>query len=101
MWLVTSPDVANVSGEYFFDQEQKPPSPEARDTETAGRLWEISERQCAVSREAPKPAHDFAQQSRRVKTVFEIVGFVVAGAASWFGTAVLGRPIRHYLRFVW
>jgi hypothetical protein len=36
-----------------------------------------------------------------VKTVFEIVGFVVAGAASWFGTAVLGRPIRHYLRFAW
>ena len=23
---------------------------EAQDTETAGRLWEISERQCAVSR---------------------------------------------------
>ena len=49
VWLVTSPDVANVSGGYFFDQEQKPPSPEAQDTETAGRLWEISERQCAVS----------------------------------------------------
>ena len=49
VWLVTSPDVANVSGVYFFDQEQKPPSPEAQDTETAGRLWEISERQCAVS----------------------------------------------------
>jgi len=44
----TSPDVANVSGVYFFDQEQMPPSPEAQDTETAGRLWEISERQCAV-----------------------------------------------------
>ena len=25
---------------YFFDQEQRPPSPEAQDTETAGRLWE-------------------------------------------------------------
>ena len=49
VWLATSPDVANVSGVYFFDQEQKPPSPEAQDTETAGRLWEISERQCAVS----------------------------------------------------
>src|SRR5215813_10076031 len=50
VWLATSPDVANVSGVYFFDQEQRPPSPEAQDTGTAGRLWEISERQCAVSR---------------------------------------------------
>ena len=49
VWLATSPDVANVSGGYFFDQEQRPPSPEAQDRETAGRLWEISERQCAVS----------------------------------------------------
>ena len=49
VWLATSPNVANVSGGYFFDQQQRPPSPEARDTETAGRLWEISERQCAVS----------------------------------------------------
>ena len=50
VWLATSPDVANVSGAYFFDQEQRPPSPAAQDTETAGRLWEISERQCAASR---------------------------------------------------
>ena len=56
VWLATSPDVANVSGGYFFDQRQRPPSPEAEDTETAGRLWEISERQCAGSGEAPKPA---------------------------------------------
>jgi len=38
-----------VNGVYFFDQEQRPPSPEAQDTETAARLREISERQCAVS----------------------------------------------------
>jgi NAD(P)-dependent dehydrogenase (short-subunit alcohol dehydrogenase family) len=49
VWLATSPDVANVSGVYFFDQEQIRPSPEAQDRETARRLWEISERQCAVS----------------------------------------------------
>ena len=49
VWLATSPDVANVSGAYFFDQQQRPPSPEPQDTETAGRLWEISERQCTVS----------------------------------------------------
>jgi NAD(P)-dependent dehydrogenase (short-subunit alcohol dehydrogenase family) len=49
VWLATSPDIANVSGRYFFDQEQRPPSPEAQDAETARRLWEISERQCMVS----------------------------------------------------
>jgi NADP-dependent 3-hydroxy acid dehydrogenase YdfG len=27
VWLATSPDVANVSGAYFFDQEQIPPAP--------------------------------------------------------------------------
>jgi hypothetical protein len=46
VWLATSPDVTNVSGAYFFDQKQIPPSPEAQDTETARWLWEISERQC-------------------------------------------------------
>jgi hypothetical protein len=49
VWLATSPHVAHVSGVYFFDQEQIPPSPEAQDRETARRLWEISERQCALS----------------------------------------------------
>src|SRR5262245_6603566 len=49
VWLATSPDVTNVSGGYFFDQQQRPPSPAAEDSETAGRLWEISQRQCAVS----------------------------------------------------
>jgi NAD(P)-dependent dehydrogenase (short-subunit alcohol dehydrogenase family) len=48
VWLATSPEVANVSGAYFFDQKQIRPSPEAQDTATARRLWEISERQCAV-----------------------------------------------------
>jgi hypothetical protein len=48
VWLATSPDVANVSGVYF-DHKQRPPSPEAQDTVTARRLWEISERQCALS----------------------------------------------------
>ena len=54
VWLATSPDVTNVSGGYFIDQQQRPPSPEAEDTETAGRLWEISERQCAVSGRSAK-----------------------------------------------
>jgi hypothetical protein len=49
VWLATSPDVANVSGGYFFAQEPRTPSPEAQDADTAQRLWEISEHQCAVS----------------------------------------------------
>jgi NAD(P)-dependent dehydrogenase (short-subunit alcohol dehydrogenase family) len=52
VWLATSPDVVNVSGVYFFDQEKRLPSPEAQDTDTARRLWEISERQCAVQSSA-------------------------------------------------
>jgi hypothetical protein len=48
VWLATSPDIANVSGGYFFDQNRMSPSAEAQDTGTAGRLWEISERQCAA-----------------------------------------------------
>jgi NAD(P)-dependent dehydrogenase (short-subunit alcohol dehydrogenase family) len=38
-----------VSGAYFFDRQEKRPSPKAQDPEIARRLWEISERQCAVS----------------------------------------------------
>ncbi len=58
VWLATSPEVANVSGGYFFDQQQRPPNPKAQDTEIAGRLWEISERQCAVSeRSWAKPTY--------------------------------------------
>ncbi|MET0640624.1 MAG: SDR family NAD(P)-dependent oxidoreductase [Hyphomicrobium sp.] len=49
VWLATSPDVANVSGGYFFDRQKRSPSPKAQDTETARRLWEISEQQCAIS----------------------------------------------------
>jgi NAD(P)-dependent dehydrogenase (short-subunit alcohol dehydrogenase family) len=52
VWLATSPDVADVSGMYFFDQEERPPSPQAQDTGTARRLWEISERQCALQSSA-------------------------------------------------
>ena len=54
VWLATSPDVVDVSGRYFFDHERRPPSPEAQDTETARRLWEISERQCADSAQSPE-----------------------------------------------
>jgi NAD(P)-dependent dehydrogenase (short-subunit alcohol dehydrogenase family) len=48
VWLATSADVANVSGKYFFDRQQRMPSAEGRDMETARRLWELSERQCGL-----------------------------------------------------
>jgi NAD(P)-dependent dehydrogenase (short-subunit alcohol dehydrogenase family) len=48
VWLATSADVANVSGKYFFDREQRQPSHEAQDMQAAGRLWELSERQCGL-----------------------------------------------------
>jgi NAD(P)-dependent dehydrogenase (short-subunit alcohol dehydrogenase family) len=48
VWLATSPDIAHVSGAYFFDRQGRPPSPEAQDREIARRLWDISERQSAV-----------------------------------------------------
>jgi NAD(P)-dependent dehydrogenase (short-subunit alcohol dehydrogenase family) len=50
VWLATSPDVANVSGRYFFDKKQAQSSREAQDAQIARRLWEISERQCAISK---------------------------------------------------
>jgi hypothetical protein len=54
VWLVTAPHVANVSGVYFFDQEQTPPSSEAQDTDTARRLCRA---RCApAAHAAPIPA---------------------------------------------
>jgi NAD(P)-dependent dehydrogenase (short-subunit alcohol dehydrogenase family) len=48
VWLATSADVANVSGKYFFDRQQRRSSQEAQDMQTARRLWELSERQCGL-----------------------------------------------------
>jgi hypothetical protein len=48
VWLATSADVANVSGKYFFDRQQRQPSREAQDMQAARRLWELSERQCGL-----------------------------------------------------
>jgi NAD(P)-dependent dehydrogenase (short-subunit alcohol dehydrogenase family) len=48
VWLATSSDVADVSGQYFFDRQQRQPSREAQDRQTARQLWELSERQCGL-----------------------------------------------------
>ena len=42
-YLASSPEVANISGEYFYESEITTPSAEARIDEDAERLWEMSE----------------------------------------------------------
>jgi NAD(P)-dependent dehydrogenase (short-subunit alcohol dehydrogenase family) len=49
VWLAASPELAGVSGGYFFDLRQKAPSAPARDGEAGRRLWEISAKQCGIS----------------------------------------------------
>jgi len=45
VWLVDSPACNNANGGYFFDEHPAEPSPQARDAESARRLWELSEAQ--------------------------------------------------------
>jgi retinol dehydrogenase 12 len=42
IYLAASPEVANISGEYFSKCRQKTPEPQAQSMADAGRLWEIS-----------------------------------------------------------
>jgi NAD(P)-dependent dehydrogenase (short-subunit alcohol dehydrogenase family) len=44
LYLATSPEVAGVTGKYFFENKPIESSPASYDTESARRLWEISER---------------------------------------------------------
>jgi NAD(P)-dependent dehydrogenase (short-subunit alcohol dehydrogenase family) len=52
VWLASAPEVADMSGGYFFDKEQKVPSLAAQDDAAARRLWEVSERQVGIARAA-------------------------------------------------
>ncbi len=49
VWLATAPEAAGLSGGYFIDEEERPPSKAARNADTARRLWQISEEQVARS----------------------------------------------------
>src|SRR5262245_26942347 len=49
VWLAHAAKPEDINGGYFVDREQRLPSPQARDTQAARRLWQISERQCARS----------------------------------------------------
>ncbi len=48
IYLVTSPAVANVSGEYFADRKIARVDSKANDAELARRLWYLSEKQCGI-----------------------------------------------------
>jgi NAD(P)-dependent dehydrogenase (short-subunit alcohol dehydrogenase family) len=50
VYLASDPDVADVSGEYFYGCELARPSTEARDTATAQRLWEESVKIAVLSK---------------------------------------------------
>ena len=44
IYVASSPDLEGVTGSYFVRREAVESSPLSRDTETARRLWEVSER---------------------------------------------------------
>ena len=48
IWLASSPTVAASNGGYFVDMELRRPSRQAQDPQMARRLWEVSEKQCAL-----------------------------------------------------
>jgi NAD(P)-dependent dehydrogenase (short-subunit alcohol dehydrogenase family) len=43
LYLATSPEVADISGQYFYKSKPKQPSAAAQDKELARRLWQVSE----------------------------------------------------------
>jgi NAD(P)-dependent dehydrogenase (short-subunit alcohol dehydrogenase family) len=55
VWLTNAPKVELTNGGYYVDMEWRPPSPEGQSMETARRLWEISEAQCAAREGAEGP----------------------------------------------
>lgn len=42
VWLATAPELAGVTGRYYFLQKEIELTPQAQDTEAARRLWEFS-----------------------------------------------------------
>ena len=56
LYLATSPAVDGISGRYFANCREKPPSPAARDLESARRLWAVSEEMTREPRISPTTA---------------------------------------------
>jgi NAD(P)-dependent dehydrogenase (short-subunit alcohol dehydrogenase family) len=44
VYLATSPEVADISGQYFVDRRPASPSPVSEDADIRERLWQISEK---------------------------------------------------------
>ncbi len=52
IYLATAPEVAGVTGQYFYERQAIEPSAAARDPEAARRLWTVSEQLTGVTRAA-------------------------------------------------
>lgn len=52
VWLADAPELSEVTGRYFADRQQRTPSAEARDGDTARRLWDASLAQVGVGEAA-------------------------------------------------
>jgi NAD(P)-dependent dehydrogenase (short-subunit alcohol dehydrogenase family) len=56
LYLATSPEVAGVTGQHFAKCKPVEPAPQAKDEETARRLWEVTAQMLApVMAQAPLP----------------------------------------------
>jgi NAD(P)-dependent dehydrogenase (short-subunit alcohol dehydrogenase family) len=49
VWLASSPEVASVTGQYFFKRKARKGSRASRDEESAKKLWEVSEKLTGVT----------------------------------------------------
>ena len=49
IYLAASPEVANVTGEYFYECKPTAPTREAQNDADAKRLWEMSEQIAGLS----------------------------------------------------
>lgn len=56
IYLATAPELAGVTGQYFFDRKPITPSAAARDPEAARRLWQVSEQLTGLAAPAALPA---------------------------------------------
>lgn len=56
VYLAASPDVTDISGEYFYDLRPRVPSEDALDDDDARRLWELSHELTGVEYGLPAPA---------------------------------------------
>lgn len=56
VFLAVSPDVTDISGEYFYDLRPRVPSDDALDDGDARRLWEMSEKLTGVEYDLPVSA---------------------------------------------